>query len=177
MANDHDCLISVDVECSGPIPGDYSMLSLGACIVGQRETTFYAEFQPLHDRAIPDALRVTGFDLAQLRTTGQPPQQVMASFRDWVRDISSPASPVFVGFNAGFDWSFVNWYFHHFVGDNPFGYAPLDIKSYYMGRSGCQWNDTKSSRLPAEFHSSTRAAHHALADAQSQAEIFEKMRR
>ena len=40
---------------------------------------------------------------------------------------------MFVGFNASFDWSFVNWYFHKFVGTNPFGVAALDIKAYYMG--------------------------------------------
>ena len=26
--------VSVDIECSGPIPVQYSMLSLGACVVG-----------------------------------------------------------------------------------------------------------------------------------------------
>lgn len=177
MASDRDCLVSIDVECSGPIPGDYSMLSLGACVVGRRDETFYVEVQPLNDRAVPAALQVTGFDLAQLRITGQQPQQAMTSFQDWVDQVSGAVKPVFVGFNAGFDWSFVNWYFHHFLGDNPFGPAPLDIKSYYMGRSGCRWEDTKSSRLPTEFQPSKPGTHHALADAQAQAEIFEKMRR
>jgi len=26
----------------------------------------------------------------------------------------------------------VNYYFHKYVGDNPFGFAALDIKAYYM---------------------------------------------
>ena len=29
-----DTYISVDIEASGPVPGEYSMLSLGACVVG-----------------------------------------------------------------------------------------------------------------------------------------------
>jgi ribonuclease T len=37
MAGKKECLISVDVETSGPIPGDYSMLSLGACVVGGKD--------------------------------------------------------------------------------------------------------------------------------------------
>lgn len=44
--------ISVDIECSGPIPGEYSMLSLGACVVGYEDNknndyTLYLEIQPL----------------------------------------------------------------------------------------------------------------------------------
>lgn len=177
MADNLDCLISVDVECSSPIPGDYSLLSVGACVVGRRDETFYAELEPLNDNALPEALKVSGFDLAQLRLSGQAPLHAMSKFRDWIVAVSGGAKPVFVGFNAGFDWSFVNWYFHHFLGDNPFGPAPLDIKSYYMGRSGCRWEETKSSRIPAEFQPAQPGNHHALADAQAQAEMFEKMRR
>lgn len=177
MANDLECLVSVDVESSGPIPGDYSLLSVGACVVGRREQTFYAELKPLNDNAVPEALQVTGFELAKLRLTGEEPQQAITKFADWVRAVSGTAKPVFVGFNAGFDWSFVNWYFHHFLGDNPFGFAPLDIKSYYMGRSGCRWEETKSSRIPPEFQPAKPPTHHALADALAQAEMFEKMRR
>ena len=33
MTEDSTCYISVDIETSGPIPGDYSLLSLGACVV------------------------------------------------------------------------------------------------------------------------------------------------
>jgi len=40
---------------------------------------------------------------------------------------------VFVGFNALFDWSFVNYYLHRYPGENLFGFAALDIKSMYMG--------------------------------------------
>ena len=31
--NDQDNYFSVDIEASGPIPGEYSMLSLGVCLV------------------------------------------------------------------------------------------------------------------------------------------------
>ena len=43
---------------------------------------------------------------------------------------------MFVGFNATFDWAFVNFYFHQYLGENPFGIGGIDIKSYYMGLSG-----------------------------------------
>ena len=42
MATESDLIISVDVETSGPIPGEYSMLSLGAWILGSNHE-FYIE--------------------------------------------------------------------------------------------------------------------------------------
>ena len=80
-----------------------------------------------------------------------------------------------MGFNAAFDWSFVNWYFHTYLGENPFGFAPLDIKGYYMGLRGCAWSETKSSRIPPEYQSAPHTAHNALADAKAQAEVFLKL--
>ena len=156
MTNSNDCFISVDVETAGPIPGEYSMLSLGACVVGCRDEGFYVELKPISDKALPDALKVTGFDLAELGKTGERPEAAMARFRDWLAAACGGRKPVFVGFNAGFDWSFVNWYFHRFLGANPFGFAPLDIKSYYMGFTGCSWEDTKSSRLRRNFSPRSR---------------------
>lgn len=79
---------------------------------------------------------------------------------------------VFVGFNAPFDWSFVNYYFHRFLGRNPFGFAALDIKAYYMGVTGCTWSDTRSSRIAAALRPRTHSDHTALHDALHQAELF-----
>jgi DNA polymerase III epsilon subunit-like protein len=175
MAGKTECFISVDVETSGPIPGDYSMLSLGACVVGGKDEGFYVEIKPLNDNAVPAALKVSGFDLTKLAKSGEAPKEALAKLRDWVKTVSGAATPVFVGFNAGFDWSFVNWYFIHFLGENPFGFAPLDVKAYYMGMTGCAWEDTKSSRVRPEFQPAKVGDHNALNDARAQAEMFGKM--
>lgn len=173
MTKKPECFISVDVETAGPIPGEYSMLSLGACIVGRKDEGFYAELKPINDHAVLDALKVTGFSLDQLAVSGKRPEEAMEEFKKWV--VGAGDEPIFVGFNAGFDWSFVNWYFHRFLGENPFGFAPLDIKSYFMGFSGCRWEDTKSSRIPPEFQPTLPGNHNALADARAQAETLEKL--
>jgi DNA polymerase III epsilon subunit-like protein len=176
MTSKGECFISVDVETSGPIPGEYSMLALGACVVGKRDEGFYAELQPLNGNAVSEALKVTGLDMSELERTGELPAVAMRKFCDWLEQASRGAKLVFVGFNAGFDWSFINWYMHRFLGQNPFGFAPLDIKSYYMGLTGCDWEDTRSSRIRPEYQPDSLGNHHALADARAQAEMFEKMR-
>ena len=47
--------ISVDVETAGPIPGEYSMLSIGACVADNSDYSFYVELKPINDNADPAA--------------------------------------------------------------------------------------------------------------------------
>jgi len=166
---------SVDIESSGPIPGRYSMLSLGACVVGNPEEAFYVELKPISKEFVPDALKVSGFDLERLERDGEPPAKAMEAFRDWVQTTAGDRKAVFVGFNACYDWQFVNWYFESFTSGNPFGFGGIDIKSYYMGFSGQPWSKTTSSQLPNEFQPDEPQTHNALNDARSQASIFLKL--
>ena len=168
--------ISVDVEAAGPFPPTYSMLSLGAVVVNDPHATFYAELRPINDRSVPGAMKVVGRTLEDFIQTGLNPKEVMTSFGGWIGSVASARRPVFVGFNAVFDWTFVNFYFHQFLGANPFGIGGVDIKSYYMGLRGCTWEDSKSSHIPKEFKgSSLHHTHNALDDALEQAELFRRM--
>jgi DNA polymerase III epsilon subunit-like protein len=169
--------VSVDIEAAGPIPGEYSMLSLGACRVDAPENTFYSEFRPLNDNFVPEALNVSGLKLSDLRERGRDPAEAMTAFREWTAGVAKNGTPVFVGFNSSFDWAFVNWYFHKFLGENPFGIGAVDIKAYYMGLTGCPWEETKSSRLPIFLKPKRqgRGIHNALSDAIYQAGIFSRL--
>jgi ribonuclease T len=167
--------ISVDIEASGPIPGEYSMLSLGACVVGDSGKSFYAELQPVSDKFIPEAMAVSKLSLEQLRSNGETPVTAVTRFAVWLTQVAGEAKPVFVGFNASFDWAFVNWYFCKFLGKNTFGIGGIDIKAFYMGMKGVSWDQTRSSHLPPEFQPASKHTHNALEDARSQAEIFEKL--
>ena len=51
-----EAYVSVDIEASGPIPGDYSLLAIGACLVDEPDQTFYRELKPMSDRFVADAL-------------------------------------------------------------------------------------------------------------------------
>ncbi|HSU52794.1 MAG TPA: 3'-5' exonuclease [Candidatus Dormibacteraeota bacterium] len=167
--------ISVDIEASGPIPGDYSLLSIGACVVLEPETHFYVELQPISEKAVAEALAVTGFSLDELKERGTPPKAAMENFAQWINANTGTQVPVFVGFNACFDWAFINWYFHHFLGRNPFGIGGIDIKSYYMGRARSRWSETTSSQLPAHLAIRKHMAHNALQDAIAQGELVRKL--
>lgn len=167
--------VSVDIEAAGPIPGEYSMLSLGACLVDDLEQSFYVEFQPINDACVQEAIEVSGLALDSLKLSGKRPQSAMSAFRDWIVQVSGNKTPVMVGFNGSFDWSFVNWYFHRFIGTNPLGHGAVDIKSYYMGLSGSSWSSSSSRSLPVQFQPEHRQTHNALDDAVAQAEIFEKL--
>jgi DNA polymerase III epsilon subunit-like protein len=171
-----ETLVSVDIETSGPIPGEYSMLSLGACIVGAVDSSFYREFRPNSDKFIPEALAVSGLQLSKLSQSGADPKQGMQEFKAWIETNCRDTKPVFVAFNAPFDWSFVNYYFHFYLGANPFGFSGLDIKAYFMGLTGCAWDDTRSSRISEILKVKTEIKHNALEDALAQAQLFEKIR-
>ncbi len=50
-----DAYICVDVETSGPIPGDFSMLSIGACTIYEPQRTFYIELKPVNQNTTDEA--------------------------------------------------------------------------------------------------------------------------
>ena len=168
-----ECYISVDVETGGATPADYALLSIGACLVDDPETTFYVELKPEAKRTTTEALEVSKLSLDVLETMGEPPAEAMQRFADWVADaVPDGHRPVFVGFNAAFDWMFVADYFERYVGRNPFGYTALDIKSFAMGRLGSTWGGTSMRVLAPTYLSGRPLAHHALSDAQDQAALF-----
>lgn len=165
---------SVDIEASGPVPGLFSMLSLGVCVVGDPGINFYRELKPLTFHHDPEALAVTGFDLNKLMYTGIDALTVMKELSDWVQIHSLDGRhAVFAGFNAAFDWSFINWYFHYTAIKNPFGYVPMDIKSFFKGAHGIHWKDARSSIAAAHYGIKRGREHHALDDAIFQAAILQ----
>lgn len=168
-----ECFISVDVETGGATPADYALLSIGACLVDDPETTFYVELKPEAKRSTQEALEVSKLSLDILETMGEPPAEAMQRFAGWVGEVV-PAGhrAVFVGFNAAFDWMFVADYFERYVGRSPFGYTALDIKSFAMGRLGSTWAGTSMKVLAPKYLSGRPLAHHALSDAQDQAALF-----
>lgn len=172
-----ETFVSVDIETSGPTPGRYSMLSVGACLVDVPEHGFYVELKPTSRLVVESAQAVGGLSLDDLARDGVDPAEAMARFADWLEaEVPAGTVPVFVGFNAAFDWMFVADYFDRFLGRNPFGHAALDIKSYTMGMAGITWAQTSMRFLAPKYLNGRKLTHNALGDARDQAEIFAAVR-
>lgn len=168
--------VSVDVETAGPTPGGHALLSIGACLVDDPDRGFYIELRPDREGVVPAALEVSGLSLADLAENGADPAEAMAEFAHWVRDVVPPTHrPVFVGFNATFDWMFVQEYFTRYGLENPFGHGGLDIKSYYVGMMGSTWAETSMASLSPRYLEGRALSHNALGDARDQAELFRRM--
>ncbi len=176
MERPDELFISVDIEASGPTPGLYSMLSLGACLVEDPRRSFYVELQPINDASTEESMSVHGLSLESLKRTGIPPLVAMGRFSAWVAESASGGHrPVMVGYNVPFDWAFVNYYFHRYLGTNPLGHAALDIKAFYMGLTGTMWAGTGKSSLPILYYDGQSMSHNALDDARLQGSIFRLM--
>ncbi|MDX3529157.1 exonuclease [Streptomyces sp. ID05-39B] len=176
--------ISVDIEADGPIPGPYSMLSLGAAVAGVQDAegftaadpearTFYRELRPIGDDFVPDALAVSGLDRERLRVEGLEPALGLSQFTRWVREVSEGAQPVMCGYPASYDWTFLYWYLIRFTGESPFGHSGcLDMKTLYATKAGVPLRAVAKRSMPAELLPRRRHTHHALDDAVEQAELF-----
>ena len=158
--------IMVDVEADGPIPGpgDHSMICFGAVVVEPGlKRTFYGELHPISDRWVPEALAVSGFTREETMKF-EDPKRTMQAFDRWLNDVCT-GRPMFIADNNGFDWQFINWYFHHFLGANPFGYSSTNLGSLYKGMKMSMRENFKRLRK-------TKHTHNPVDDAMGNAEAF-----
>ncbi len=173
----------IDIECSGPVPAIFDMISLGAVAVHDAADgslalgdTFYMELRPQGPRVDAGAMAVNGLDLDALRRDGLDRRDGLERLTAWVESLRTPGSEaVFVGHNAPFDWSFVAWCYAAEGLKNPFGYKALDTKALSAGVLGLHWLDSNKETLaerlglPAE---DMGLKHRADYDAQYQALIL-----
>lgn len=82
-----EAYISVDIEIAGPNPGQYLLLSTGACTISTLQKTFYIELQPTKDLMVPEAFTTHGPSLAELRQRGVPAEEAMERFEAWLVEV------------------------------------------------------------------------------------------
>ena len=58
------------------------------------------------------------------------PRLAMKGFEAWLQQYDHPA---FISDNNGFDWQFINYYFHKYLGKNPFGHSSMNANNFYKG--------------------------------------------
>jgi hypothetical protein len=159
--------VMVDIEADGPIPGDFSMVCFGAVIVEpDLSRTFYGQLKPISEKYIPEALAVSGFSRTDCLKFDDP-AEVMDAFHCWLVE-NCQGRMTFVSDNNGFDWQFINWYFHHFLGQNPFGFSSTNLGSLYKGLQRDMFVNFKHLRR-------TKHTHHPVDDARGNAEALLQM--
>ncbi len=169
-----NCYISVDVETAGPNPSDYAMLSIGACTIMHPRQTFYCELKPDRQKSDPSALEICRLSMDELQKNGTDPEKALQDFEGWLSSVVPAGKrPLFVAFNAPFDWMFVNDYFFRYLNRNPFGHSAIDTKAVYMGCNAVPWSGTSMKDLQLQEYEVHPLSHNALQDAIDQADIFE----
>ena len=171
--------VAVDAEADGPIPGPYSMISLGMAVAGRPDLTFYTELRPISDDFVPDALAVSGLDRDRLFAEAPTAEDAMRAADQWVRALRKVGRPVFLAAPAVWDGMFVHWYFVRYVGRSPFGAtgSGVDLRSYWMGRTGVNGSVATRPTILRALDLRLPHTHHAGEDAAELAQIFDLVRR
>lgn len=159
--------VIVDVESDGPIPNKYSMVCFGAVVVDRKlNKTFYGETKPISDLYVPEALAISGISREQ-HLQFEDPRDTMQKFDEWIK-LNVNGSPIFISDNNGYDWSFINYYFHYFLGRNPFGFSSRRIGDMYSGLTKDPYAKWKHLRQ-------TKHTHNPVDDAKGNAEALVHM--
>ncbi len=176
MSPTSETFVSIDVETAGPYPERYSLLSIGASLVDDPNQGFYIELKPDKAQAVESALRVSQLSIEKLSADGMAPALAMQQFSDWLHQVVPAGQrPIMVAFNAPHDWAFINHYFLGYLAENPLGNSAIDIKAFYMGLTGCPWEETSMLYLSPRYLKGQQVPHDALANARQQGELFRKL--
>jgi 3' exoribonuclease, RNase T-like len=169
--------VSTDVEVDGPIPGPYSMLSMGSAAFLADKTmvsTFTANLECLPDaQSHPDTMAWWAKSPEAWQACRQnlrSPSDTMRTYVEWLDSL--PGLPVFVGYPAAFDFMFVYWYLIRFVGRSPFSFAALDIKTMAMLQLGTAYRSSTKKNMPKRWFDELPHNHLAMDDAIGQGALF-----
>ncbi len=183
--------ISTDVEYSWWSWSElwqWSLLSIGSCVVWDINRTFYEEIKPINNIYSDEAIQVIkkGFKklgddlentssqeiLDKLEELGVSPKEAFNSYKLWLENIETDKSYSLqeIACPIKFDWGLTSYYFREFIWDNPLGYSWKDWNSIL------QWflNDTNASfkKLGIKWLDE-ELPHNALQDSQIQAVSIE----
>lgn len=164
--------IVLDVESDGPCPGLYSMVSFGAVVVSQDlAKEFYGRTAPISDQWVAEALAISNISRED-HLKFPKPEETMPRFNEWLHKVASDKL-TFVSDNPAFDWQFMNYYFHKYCGNNPFGFSARRIGDLYCGLVR---DAGKNAEWKKRFRK-TKHTHNPVDDARGNAEALLEMKR
>ncbi|MDQ4070353.1 MAG: 3'-5' exoribonuclease [Actinomycetota bacterium] len=153
------------------------MLSIGSAAFasdGELLSTFAANLEPLPGASgHPDTMAWWSEHpdaWAAVCTNRESPDVAMRRYEGWLSEL--PTKPIFVGYPAGFDFTFVYWYLMRFVGSSPFGPVALDARTFAMAVLGREYRECGLEEIAAEWLPDQPHTHVAVQDAIDQGQIF-----
>jgi hypothetical protein len=169
--------VSTDIEADGPIPGPYSMLSLGSAAFrgdGSLIGTFSANLKTLDGASEHPATMAWWAGRPEAwkacRENPRDVREAMEEYVSWLEGL--PGRPVFVGYPAAYDFTFVYWYLIRFAGRSPFSHSALDIKTLAMVLLRTEYRATTKRAMPRRWFGDAPHGHVALGDAIEQGQLF-----
>lgn len=169
--------VSTDIETNGPHIGRNSMLSLASAAFLEDKTlvsTFSVNLDTLPEgeenpvtmewwKQFPEAWEAA-------RQQCLSPKTGMLNYVNWLNQL--PGRPIFVGYPVAFDYSYVVYYLERFTGENPFGFAAIDLRSLMMGLQKTPFAKSSKQHWPADWFEEKPHTHIALDDAIEQGTAF-----
>ena len=95
-------------------------------------------------------------------------KETFNKFHKWLEQFEGRI--VFISDNPAYDWQFINYYFHKFLGVNPFGHSARRISDFYAGIRGNFFDSTSWKKWRKTKHD-----HNPVHDALGNVEAFEKI--
>jgi hypothetical protein len=188
--------ISTDIEANGPIPGEYSMISIGSVAIGDNGKIlgeFYKKLIPLkNSKEHPQTMDFWAKNKeAYLEATcdAEDPEKVMNDYSDWLEDLKNKYKKqmYFLAYPATWDFMFVSWYLikfvkrynkNHFL-DTPFTHEGIDIRTFSMAQQRKPYFESGTSKMPKSWlvdrEDKKLLKHKAIDDALKQGLMFLRM--
>lgn len=158
--------VCVDVESDSDSPSTGSIVCFGAVLVSDTSKTFYGQIRPISNNWNADALAISGFNRDE-HLKFEEPYIVMKRFADWLEEVSE-GRPTFISDNPAFDFKWVDFYFHKYLGKNPFGFSARRIGDLYCGLVK---NASKNPEWKKKYRI-TEHTHHPIDDAKGNCEAL-----
>lgn len=175
MLEDNQIYIIADIELDGSMPGEHSMLSIGAVASTMEKEVdrFYKKLQPLEelsaDPETADWWKTQPEAWQEVNTDVEPAAMVIEAFCEWAESFDK--SPVFVASPLVLDYPFIKWYLHRFGNEQLFqDFKPaqrtLDLASFTAAKLNIPLSQARRMQLPPEItQGMPEHSHKAIDDA------------
>lgn len=175
-----------DIEADGNFPGLSSMLSFATAafdidknLLGTFEVNLdlLPNAKPSTDTMkFWNSTELTKKAYAATRVNTVDPKVAMERYKEWLASLGGIT--IFVGYPAAYDFKWIDYYFHNFVGDNPYGFSKvIDVKSFAWSEIGGRFTRCTKRNMPKEWFDDFPHTHVAIDDAIEQGAMFINMLR